>query len=69
MSVLQRFAFLREPSKEAQLANQVTVLQGTLARCKQLAMQRGRLRVALIGTIAVLMLGLGFVLAHAAPAC
>jgi uncharacterized protein len=62
MSMLQRFAFHREPGKEAQLAKQVTVLQGTLARCKQLAMRWRRLRVALIGTIAVIILGLGFVL-------
>jgi TPR repeat protein len=62
MSVLQRFAFRRDPGKEAQLAHQVTTLQATLAKCKDMARRSRRLRRTLIGLTGVLMLGIGFLL-------
>src|SRR4051794_23298177 len=62
MSALQLFAFGRSRGKEAQLAEQVTTLQTTLTRCRELAMRWRRLRSALIGAVAVLMFGFGFVL-------
>jgi uncharacterized protein len=62
MSALQLFAFGRSRGKEAQLAEQVTTLQTTLTRCRELAMRWRRLRSALIRAVAVLMFGFGFVL-------
>jgi hypothetical protein len=63
MSVLQRLVFhRRDPGKEAQLAQQVTTLQTTLARCKEIARRSRRLRRTLIAATGVLMLALGYVL-------
>jgi hypothetical protein len=62
MSLLQRFAFRHDPEKEAQLAEQVTTLETTLARCKEIARRSGRFRRTLVGAVGLLMLATGYVL-------
>jgi hypothetical protein len=62
MSVLQRFVFRHDPQKEAQLAHEVSALQATLAKCKDMARRSRRLRRTLIAATGVLMLAAGFLL-------
>jgi uncharacterized protein len=62
MSVLQRFAFRRNQGKEAErLAQQITTLQATLAKCKNMARRSRNLRTLIVLT-GVLMLAVGFLL-------
>jgi len=62
MSLLQRFASRHDPGKEAQLAEQVTTLETTLARCKEIARRSRRFRRTLVGAVGLLMLATGYVL-------
>jgi uncharacterized protein len=60
MSLLQRFRF--SASREEVLAQQVTVLQSALAKCRGVATRWQRVRGGLLAFVAIVHLGLGFVL-------
>src|SRR5262249_16799416 len=60
MSLLRRFGFTA--SREQVLAQQVEVLQSALVKCRGVATHWQRIRGGLLAVVAVVFLGLGFVL-------